>query len=86
MFADRHAYSVQRCTPVSSASRKDEMKLLVLLFAMGICAQAQTARQLIGGSDSLTPGCVVQVAGSWNERQLSAANIFVPGTEVGGSL
>ena len=60
------------------------MKLLVLMLSLGIYAQAQTAQQLIGASQRLTPGCVAHVPGHWNDVQLAATNIFNPGTELGG--
>ena len=46
--------------------------------------QALTAQQLMGGSPNVTPACVVSVPDHWNDTQLWAANIFLPGNELGG--
>ena len=60
------------------------MKLLALVLSLGIYAQAQTAQQLMGGSQNVTPGSVVSVPGHWNDTWLTAANFFAPGKELRG--
>ena len=60
------------------------MKVVALVLSIGIYANAQTATQLIGGSQNLTPGCVANVAGHWNASELRATNPFAPDNELGG--